>query len=103
MMRSAFVEEEAAVKIPNAENAVIAASKLRDYLLDPTHEWGGSKAKLLISLGYSAADYQRLEVDLRAQHLTVDYSEESDSAYGKSYVIVAPLNTPSGRSVVFRS
>jgi hypothetical protein len=91
------------VKIPNADKAVIAVEKLQIYLLNPEHRRGGSKAKLLISLGYSATDSQRLEADLRAQHLTADVAEESDSDYGKSYVIVAPLNTPSGRSVVFRS
>ncbi|HKA06062.1 MAG TPA: hypothetical protein VKD71_02310 [Gemmataceae bacterium] len=72
-------------------------------MLNPTHKRGASKAKLLISLGYSAADCDRLEADLRAQHLIADVVEESDTAYGKSYAIVAPLNTPSGRTVVFRS
>ena len=91
------------MKLPNAENAVIAPDKLRDYLLNPLHKHGGSKAKQLISLGYSAADYQRLEADLRAQHLTAEAFEDAESDYGKSYVIVAPLNTPSGTSVVFRS
>jgi hypothetical protein len=91
------------VKLPNAENAVIAPDKVRDYLLNPTHRKGGSKAKLLISLGYAAADWHRLEADLRGQHLCADVAEETETDYGTSYAIVAPPNTPSGRTVLFRS
>jgi hypothetical protein len=91
------------VKIPNAEHAIVAPDKVRDYLLNPTHRKGGSKAKLLISLGYVAADWQRLEADLRGQHLIADVAEETETDYGTSYAIVAPLNTPSGRTVLFRS
>src|SRR5437773_2912952 len=91
------------MKMPGAERAVIAPAKLRDYLLNAEHGRGGSKARLLISLGYAPEDWQRLEADLRTQHLTAEVTGESEGGYGKSYVIVAPLSTPSGRVVVFRS
>ncbi len=91
------------MKIPNAENAVIAPEKLRDYLLNSAHRKGGTKARLLLALGYAADDWQRLEADLRAQHLTAEVLEESDSDYGNCYVIVAPLTAPSGRAMPFRS
>jgi hypothetical protein len=48
------------MKIPNGDKAVIASEKLRDYLLNPAHRRGGSKARLLLSMGYTAADWQRL-------------------------------------------
>ena len=54
------------MKIPNAEGAVIAPEKLRDYLLNPSHRRGGSKARLLVSLGYEGNEWERLESDLRA-------------------------------------
>jgi hypothetical protein len=44
------------MKLPGADRAVIAPGKLRDYLLNPDHKRGGSKAQLLIALGYSADD-----------------------------------------------
>jgi len=91
------------MKVPNADHAVIAPEKLRDYLLNPEHRRGGPKARLLISLGYSADDWQRLDADLRTQHLTAEVAEESESDYGTSYVIVAPLPSPSGRIRLFRS
>ena len=54
--------------IPKADKAVIAKDKLCDYLLNPVHRRGGSKAKLLLSMGYSGDDWQRLETDLRVHH-----------------------------------
>lgn len=91
------------MKLPNAENAVIAPEKLRDYLLNPTHKKGGTKARLLLSLGYFADDWQRLEADLRAEHLGADVLGESENDYGKCYEIVAPLTGPTGRAIPFRS
>lgn len=91
------------MRLPNADRAVIAAEKLRDYLLNVAHRRGGSKARLLISLGYHPRRWQRLKADLRVQHLTAEVSEVVTAAYGTQYVIVAPLAGPSGRPVTFRS
>jgi hypothetical protein len=91
------------LKVPNADKAVIAPEKLCLYLLNPAHRRGGSKAKLLLSLGYSADDWQRLESDLRAHHLSAEIECEAESDYGQRYEIVAPLVGPNGRAVAFRS
>jgi hypothetical protein len=91
------------VKIPNAYKAVIAEDKLCSYLLNPNHRRGASKAKLLISIGYGVADWQRLEADNRTQRLASEVDRESDTDYGKRYEIVAPLHGPSGQTVAFRS
>ena len=91
------------MKIPNADKAVIAKDKLCDYLLNPAHRRGGSKAKLLLSMGYAADDWQRLETDLRVHHLAAEVDCETDSDYGKRYEIVAPLPDSSGGQVLFRS
>jgi hypothetical protein len=91
------------MKLPNAEKAVIAAEKLKDYLLNPLHKKGGAKARLLLSLGYSAEDWQRLEADLRTDHLRSEILGQSQNDYGQCYEIVAPLHSPSGRAIPFRS
>ncbi len=41
------------MKVPNAERAVIEEEKLCDYLLNVAHRRGGSKAKMLVRMGYS--------------------------------------------------
>ena len=91
------------MKIPNADKAVIAKDKLSDYLLNPAHRRGGSKARLLLSMGYIGDDWQRLETDLRVHHLAAEVDCETDSDYGKRYEIVAPLPGASGSHVLFRS
>jgi hypothetical protein len=91
------------VKIPNADNAVIAEDKLRGYLLNVTHRRGGPKARLLVSMGYAPDDWQRLESDLRIRHLTAEVDQSAEGSYGTRFEIVAPLIGPTGRSVGFRS
>ena len=91
------------MNLPNAENAIIAEDKLADYLLDVTHRRGGSKAKLLHSLGYESRHWQRLADDLRRQHLTAEVIEQRETTWGRRFEIVAPLTGPSGDTVMFRS
>ena len=92
------------MKVPNAENAIIAAEKLRDYLLNIEHRRGGSKAKLLLSMGYQVDQWQQLETDLRQQHLAADVDRVKENDYGTTYEIVAGLKGPSRRDpILFRS
>lgn len=91
------------MKIPRADRAIIAPEKLRDYLLNPLHRRGGPKARLLISLGYRPEDWAQLERDLRLQHLTREVTAVSRAEYGVRFEIVAPLLTPTGARVDFRS
>jgi hypothetical protein len=91
------------MKLPNAENAVVARDKLANYLLDPDHRRGGSKAKLLISLGYSADRWQQLADDIRRDHLSADVVEQYQSLWGPRFDIVAPLTGRTGDTVMFHS
>ncbi len=91
------------MKLPNAGRAIIAEDKLRTYLLNAPHRRGGSKAKLLLSMGYSADAWQRLEADIRISHLTAEVVRQVETEYGMRYEIVAPLPGVSARPAVFRS
>ena len=46
--------------LPNADQAIIAPEKLRDYLLSVTHPVGKNKAVFFHALGYQAATWERL-------------------------------------------
>jgi hypothetical protein len=91
------------MEIPNAERAIIAPEKLRDYLLNPLHRRGGSKARVLMSLGYRTEDWVRLDRDLRLQHLTHEVTATAGTEYGVRFEIVAPIVTPSGKPFEFCS
>jgi hypothetical protein len=91
------------MKLPNSGNAIILEEKVAGYLLDLVHRRGGSKAKLLRSLGYQAERWQQLAGDLRREHLTADVIEQRNTVWGRRYEIVAPLTGPTGDTVMFRS
>ena len=81
------------MRLPNAERAIIAPEKLRDYLLSP--ERSGGKAAFFERLGYTRADWQRLESDFRAS-LTSEAEEVAPTQFGRKFVIRAALTGASG-------
>ena len=89
--------------IPNAERAVVSREKLTVYLLNAAHKRGATKARLLQRLGYRPEAPERLEADLKTQHLWLAVSNTSQNAYGTVFEIEGPIETPSGRKVNFRS
>jgi hypothetical protein len=89
--------------LPNVDRAVIARSKLEEYLLNPAHRRGASKARLLLAMGYRAQDWKQLEAHIREQHLTVEVASTTQTDYGPRFEIVAPLQGPLGKLVTFRS
>ena len=91
------------MKLPNAENAIVAEDKLVEYLLDIGHRRGGGKAKLLHSLGYEAQHWRLLAEDILREHLPAEVVEQRDSIWGRRFEIVAPLTGPTGDTVLFRS
>jgi filamentous hemagglutinin len=87
----------------SADEAHIAEAKLRRYLLSTSHPDGHAKAEYLGRLGYSEADWARLDADLRAQHLSRDAVPAAQSAYGEKYEILGPLTGPNGKTAWIRS
>ncbi len=86
------------MKLPAAERSVIAPAKVRDYLLSTSHPVGRFKAPFFAGLGYSSANWQRLEEDLLALAVSGDAELGKISPYGQKYEIRGILNGPSGRS-----
>jgi hypothetical protein len=91
------------MRIPNADRAIVAAEKLSTYLLNVSHKRGGTKARLLLSVGYRADDPGSLESDLRTQHLSLDAARTSRTGYGVVFEVEGPIRTPSGTKVRFCS
>lgn len=84
--------------LPNADEAVIEAAKLRDYLLSPTHPLGRFKARFFGALGFSADRWEELESALRTQHLTQDAEPAAVVQSGQKFTIRAILTGPNGQS-----
>ena len=84
------------MRIPNADRALIAKEKLFDYLLSSAHPVGRFKARFFARLGYKSDTWQRLEADLRIQHLSQDARLVATTSYGHKYEIRAILKGPLG-------
>lgn len=82
--------------LPNAIRARIDPRKLRDYVLNLNHDSGKYKAAFFAQMGYQRDDWQRLERDIRTQHLTQAIEPGKSSPHGHKYVITAPLQGPIG-------
>jgi hypothetical protein len=89
--------------LPNPDAAVLAPGKLRDYLLNPEHKEGHSKAVRFRALGFERSDWRAFERALREQHLTQPAEPAGENAFGVKYAITARLEGPSGDSVMVRS
>jgi len=73
--------------IPNASEATAATEKVRDYLLNPEHPDGGSKAAWFQSLGYARDRWEDLASDLLALAATCDQVATVRTPYGVKYVV----------------
>ena len=82
------------MKLPAAERAVIESAKIRDYLLSTSHPVGRFKAPFFASLGYTSANWHRLEADLRDLAISGDTEPGHDSPYGQKYEIRGTLKEP---------
>jgi len=76
---------------------IIAPDKLIDYILNPNHYEGSSKAKFLSELGYDQSNWQVLEKDLREQFLSLDTIPGKSSSYGDKFEIIGDIIGPNGK------
>ena len=89
--------------LPNASNAIVEASKVRDYLLSRSHPIGRFKAVVFLALGYAHTDWERLKKDLLAHAVTGNVVPGEPSRYGRKYEISGKLTGPNGRSGNFKT
>jgi hypothetical protein len=85
------------MKLPDADNAVIPAEKLRDYLLSSSHPVGRFKAVFFHALGYTDGDCEQLEADIRSI-LTNDATVGEQTDYGQKLEVRGSITGPADRS-----
>ncbi len=91
------------MKLPHPDKAVIAQSKIVDYLLSLTHPYGRSKARFFIQCGFSSEDWPKLEKALRKHPIEHDVRERIKTPFGVKFIVEGPLNTPKGKTANLRS
>ncbi|HAZ49957.1 MAG TPA: hypothetical protein DDW76_22885 [Cyanobacteria bacterium UBA11369] len=82
-------------------NAVIAAEKLKNYLLVLLPK--DDKSQFLSQAGYTQENWQQLEQDLREQILPLDAVPTTNTQYGQKYAIAGTLTGPNGKTLAVRT
>ena len=85
------------MRLPSAHLAIIDRAKVVDYLLDPSHRVGGSKARFFSSMGFARSSWETLADALRAHGQQHEVSSTVDTGFGPRYEVTGELDTPSGR------
>ncbi len=91
------------MSLSNADRAVVAPTKIREYLLSETHPVGRFKAAVFITLGYSANRWEILRDDILALARTGPAAPGKPSPFGQTFEVDGILTGPSGRSVEIRT
>lgn len=85
------------MKLPNPDNLVVEREKIVDYLLNPAHRYGASKARFFMEFGFRVGERERLAEALREHGRTNKVVRISETGFGPRYVVEGVLNTPGGR------
>lgn len=87
------------MKLPNAENAIVAERKITRYLLDLDSENGYSKARFFLAFGFKPDDWQVMATALIEHASNHEISRiDERPPFGVHYIIEGSLNTPDGRN-----
>jgi hypothetical protein len=84
------------VKLPNGHLATVPKPKITQYLLNPGHPAGGSKAAFFLRHGFTVGDWQRLAATLLQHAQDNEVVETEQTRYGTRYVLDGPLTAPDG-------
>lgn len=88
------------MKLPNAENAIVEREKITEYLLNPTHRYGASKARFFEAFGFRAEEWGTFAEALRELSRNHDVMKIQETGFGPRYEVEGTLLAPDGRSAV---
>jgi len=85
------------MKLPQSDKLVVEREKIADYLLSPSHRYGGSKARFFGQYGFDIAACEALAQALREHGRTYEIARERQTGFGPRFIVEGNLNTPSGQ------
>lgn len=91
------------MRLPNAELAVVEREKITEYLLDPQHRYGASKARFFARFGFALEAWDVLASALREHAQLHEVARTYETRWGPRFEIDGKLNTPDGRQPRIRS
>lgn len=86
------------MKLPNVDRAVVEQAKTEDYLLNPEHRYGASKARFFGEFGFRREEWERLAIALREHGQKNEVAKVKETGFGPRYEVYGQLAAPDGRS-----
>jgi len=83
--------------LPNASKLIVEREKIADYLLNPAHRYGASKARFFTAFGFRIEDWERLAEALREHGQTHEVVRVVETGFGPRYVVEGGLKKPDHR------
>lgn len=81
------------MKLPSPDKLVVEREKIEDYLLNPAHRFGASKARFFAGFGFRLEEWERLAEALREHGRTHEVAKMRETGFGPRYAVEGNLNT----------
>lgn len=91
------------MRLPNAHLVIVEREKITEYLLNPSHRYGASKARFFLEFGFQIDDWEVFAEALREQGQVHEVSLVRQTRWGPRYEIDGELNAPDGRQPRIRT
>ncbi|HXC34831.1 MAG TPA: hypothetical protein VNV43_03095 [Candidatus Acidoferrales bacterium] len=88
------------MKRPNADKLIVEREKIQNYLPNPDHRFGASKARFFEQFGFTLDHWERLAEALRAHGQAHEVKRLRETGFGPRFEIEGELIAPDGRSPV---
>jgi hypothetical protein len=85
------------MKLPNAHLVVIEQAKICDYLLNPAHRYGASKARFFMAFGFRPEAWEELANALREHGQQNEVAKVKDTGFGPRYEVDGEITALEGR------
>jgi hypothetical protein len=85
------------MKLPNANLALVEREKITDYLLNPAHRYGASKARFFAGFGFRLEAWEALAAALREHGQQHEVTRVKETGFGPRYEVEGELAAPDGR------
>ena len=85
------------MKLPDVEQALVERKKITEYLLNPGHRYGASKAQFFGAFGFRAEQWETLSQALREHARNHDVTKVRETGFGPRYEVEGALHAPDGR------
>lgn len=91
------------IKLPDAARAIVERKKITEYLLNPRHRYGASKARFFGRFGFRVEHWEALAIALGVHGKTHEVKHIHKTKFGPRYEVEGHLPAPDGRSPCVRS